>query len=179
MPRADAIKRKSLRFMPLPRDGGLVSWGVQRGGHQNRTCTFALTGALRCNRTQVATERCIFGLPKRQDRDDTAVDPEIARQPDLAVTYKANVGGSSPSAPTKILDRIPRTHSKFARKFCGSDPEHVVVPPPRARSWRLRRLRPARAGRAAAMRNRVADDAVLGLKTRLAAWINCPTSAAL
>ena len=94
-------------------------------------------------------------------------------------SYKANVGGSSPSAPTKILGRIPRTHSKFARKFCGSDPEHAVVPPPRARSWRLRRLRPARAGRAAATRNRVADDAVLGLKTRLAAWIKYPTSAAL
>ena len=25
MPRADAIKRKSLRFVPLPRDGGLVT----------------------------------------------------------------------------------------------------------------------------------------------------------
>jgi len=38
---------KSLAFRATARrDGGLVT-GVQRGDHQNRTCTFALTGALR------------------------------------------------------------------------------------------------------------------------------------
>src|SRR6266478_2065224 len=67
---------------------GVGDRGVQRGDHQNRTCTFALTGALCCNRTRVVAKRCIFGQPKRQDHDDTAVDPGIARQPDTAVTRR-------------------------------------------------------------------------------------------
>ena len=49
---------------------------------ESHVCTFALTGALHCNRTRVVAKRCIFGQPKRQDHDDTAVDPGIARQPD-------------------------------------------------------------------------------------------------
>ena len=54
---------------------------------ESHVCTFALTGALRCNRTRVAN-RCIFGEPKRQDHDDTAGDPGLARQPDTAVTRR-------------------------------------------------------------------------------------------
>src|ERR1700730_7694107 len=55
---------------------------------ESHVCTFALTGALRCNRTRVVAKRCIFGQPKRQDLDDTAVDPGLARQPDTAVTRR-------------------------------------------------------------------------------------------
>jgi len=66
---------------------------AQSGGYsvaiiRKRTCTFALTGALRCNRTRVVAKRCIFGQPKRHDHDDTAVDPGVARQPDTAVTRR-------------------------------------------------------------------------------------------
>jgi hypothetical protein len=48
----------------------------------------ALRGAVRCNRTGVWHSVASSDSPKRQDHDDTAIDPGIARQPDTAVTRR-------------------------------------------------------------------------------------------
>jgi len=105
-----------------------------------------LSRALPWSTIATAVQSTGFRLTRRQQNQTVTIRPCLrdSRLTQPVGPYKANVGGSIPSAPTKILGRIPRTHSKFVRKFCGSDPEHAVVPPPRARSWRLRRLRPAR-----------------------------------
>jgi hypothetical protein len=42
--------------------------------------------------------------------------------------YKANVGGSSPSAPTRPFHGISRRHLRFSWGFCGGDPERPIAP---------------------------------------------------
>ena len=110
----------------------------------------ALRGAVRCNRTRVVANRCIFGQPKRQDHDDTAVDPGIARQPDTAVTrriYFKDFSASGCREPFSLrqgrLDDLTTSRlgdgahpnpkspakgsAKHPRDFCGTLPSPSVL----------------------------------------------------
>src|SRR6266404_4903154 len=58
--------------------------------------------------------------PSRTQRAGVSRSVLARCTPRERVAYKANVGGSSPSAPTKPFHHLPRTHLKFARELCGS-----------------------------------------------------------
>ena len=95
-------------------------------------------------------KRCIFGQPKRQDHDDTAVDPGVARQPDTAVTrriyfkdflvpgcrepFSLRQGRRDDSTTSRLGDgahpnpKSPAKGSaKHPRDFCGTLPSPSVL----------------------------------------------------
>ena len=150
MPRADAIKRKSLRFVPLPRDGELVT------GEYSVAIIRIARAPLLSRMRSVATGRGLWqsvassDSPRRQDHDDTAVDPGIARQPDTAVTrriYFKDFSASGCREPFSLrqgrLDDLTTSRlgdgahpnpkspakggAKHPRDFCGTLPSFSVL----------------------------------------------------
>src|SRR6267378_1341259 len=77
------------RTLVNPRRRLTSSWALLAREPDRRVCRIrqvrVLDAASRCHQTQIVASS---DSPKRQDHDDTAVDPGIARQPDTAVTRR-------------------------------------------------------------------------------------------